>query len=253
MPANLFLIQHFHDLRLHEGRNIGVAVQESDGTVHLRLGGQDATGEIDTRWLRKFNLTRSYYRQWRSFLERSARSQSWDEVLQFQAGKPSNIIARSVGVSLRETSDWARFADSYYLEMVDASTRDRESFSDRVRRFLESAHVGIRERVTLPGRWEDNGEVQSLEFPFGVEAREGLKVIAPIPLRHNHVYAFKASVDAVHRVNRQATFVAITSYDNSDAETRRIEDMLRPLEAGSFSVNIEQTNAKEALLDALSS
>ncbi|MFJ2618206.1 hypothetical protein [Glutamicibacter sp. NPDC087344] len=253
MPANLFLIQHFHDLRLHEGRNIGVAVQESDGTVHLRLGGQDATGGIDTRWLRKFNLTRSYYGQWRSFLERSARTRSWDEVLQFQAGKPSNIIARSVGVSLRETDDWARFTDSYFVEMVDSSTQGRESFNDRVRRFLESTELGIQERVTLTGRWDDDGEVQALEFPFGVEARQGLKVIAPIPLRHNQVYAFKASVDAVHRVNKQAMFVAITSFNDSEAETRHVEDMLRPLEAGSFPVNIEQPDAKETLLEALSS
>ncbi|WP_413456028.1 hypothetical protein ACLQ8T_06000 [Glutamicibacter sp. FR1] len=251
MPANLFLIQHFHDLRLHEGRNIGVAVEDPDGRIHLRLGGLDAAGDVDTRWLRRFNLARGYYLQWRDFLERSANANDWEAVIRFQTSKPSNIIARKVGVNLSETHNWARFTDSYFAEMVDSSISERESFSDRVRRFLESAPIRFEEKVKLPGRWDNFGDTLDLEFPFGYSNRSELKVIAPIPLRHSSVYSFKASIDAVHRVNRHAVFVAVTSFDESDLDSERVETMLQPLEAGAFPINIEQENAQNTLLDVL--
>lgn len=253
MPANLYLIQHFHDLRLHEGRNIGVAVVGEDSKVHLRLGGTRPTGEYDRGWLRRFNLSIPYFASWSTFLRDAADSGSWDEVLTFQAQKPTNIIARNVGVSLRETDDWANFADSYFLEMVDTHSREADSFNDRVRRFLEKSELKVKERVSLEGKWDAYGEVTPLEFAFGVESRHGLDVLAPVPLKPNNVYSFKAAVDAVHRLNRTATFIALTSYDEADLESNRLERLLMPLEAGAHPVNIDSPDATDQLQYVLAS
>ncbi|QDY64849.1 hypothetical protein FQA45_00160 [Glutamicibacter halophytocola] len=251
MAATLYLIQHFHDLRLHEGRNIGVAVVDEASKVHLRLGGISPTGEYDRGWLRRFNLSTSYYASWSTYLQDAANSGTWDDVLAFQAEKPTNIIARNVGISLRDTDDWSGFADRYFLDMVDSQSHETDSFTDKVRRFLGKSQISVKEKVKLEGKWDAAGEVALLEFPFGIETRRGIDVLAAVPLKNNSVYSFKAAVDAVQRIDRTATFVALTSYNEDEVDSERVNRLLMPLEAGSNPVNIDSADAVENLHDIL--
>jgi hypothetical protein len=247
MPAPWFLVQYTHELRRHEPRNVGVALKDPSGQWHLRFLGETVDLGIDGYRLRGLKLNKRLFESWIRFYRRKAASDEWEDVLAFQSEKPTNLTVRSAGVHLKDESDWHRFTQQLFSELVDDPHRETNDLDAKIRRLLQRAGVRPDERVQLRGKWDPKGAEQEILFDFAIPEAKQPSVMAKVAFQPSSVHAFKGRVDAVHRVTPTAKFVAFTSFSGQNEE--KLDELLMPLEAGAHPIDVDDAHAPEDLRD----
>ncbi|MGM0930411.1 MAG: hypothetical protein ACQEXN_11965 [Actinomycetota bacterium] len=245
MAARWYLIQYTHELRRHEPRNVGVAVEDPEGRWHLKFLGETQDSTIAGNRLRGLKLDKDLFTSWVQFLRRKAAAREWEDVLNFQAEKPTNISVRNAGIHLLEERDWESFTDQLFSEMVDDRQRDANDLDAKIRRLLTRARVAPKERVRLLGKWKDDGIEQEITFDFAIPNSPEPQIMAKVAFQSSSVHAFKGRVDAVHRVAPRAKFVAFTSFQSQNED--KAEELLMPLEAGAHPIDVDAEDAPEEL------
>lgn len=247
MAAPWFLVQYTHEIRRHEPRNVGVALKDPNGQWHLRFLGETAGQGVDGYKLRALKLNKALFESWIDFYRRKAARDEWDEVLAFQAEKPTNITVRSAGVHLREENDWDDFTQQLFAELVDERHREPNDMDAKIRRLLKRAGVVPAERVPLRGKWDAKGAEQEILFDFAIPNSPDPQIMARVSFQSSSVHAFKGRVDAVHRVTPRAQFVAFTSFSGHNED--KMDELLMPLEAGAHPIDVDDDKAANDLRD----
>lgn len=250
LHAEWFLIQYTHDLRRHEPRNVGIAVNSPAGW-HLRFVGERPDGGFDGHKLKSFKLERDYFESWVKYYRRSAESDTWEDALTLQQRRPHNFTISSGGVQLETETNWQDFTARLFGELVaDPAPKPGDDFDSRVRKLFRAANITPQENVELEGLWTPGGPVHRIRFDFGVQHGQGGGIIEKVPLRDTPVFSFKGRRDAVQLRDPRTKFIAITEWTGRESEDK-MDALLHPLEEIAQTINLEDSTAADQLVEAL--
>ena len=250
-----FVIKFMSDLRRREPRNVGIALQTSEG-LYLRFFGELPDGRIDGRRLRVLGAPADVYRSWVEYLQRKAWAGEWADVLDVKGRRPRPFFVETGGRLLGEVDDPRRALDDLYDEYVSldsGSDRVEDSLKRAVRELFQELSITPEQNVSVRARWDDAHALT--EVPFHLRYVNGQPhLMQRVRLNSGNAESgareIWARMVAARKAGSAHSFVAFYSSSECD-DSERLDAVLAPLEAAAHTVNVDDGPEALKQLDAL--
>lgn len=253
MAATYYLVKHMADPRRQEPRNVGVIV-ESCGTYASNFVGLDqATGHVDGRKLRQYNLAADVLSAWIDYIGDHLSVDRFERLLTYRERKPASLWVEHAGNEYTEIESPMSFSAQLFNDLVVTGTSEAEepSMKQRIESIFEMAHVRFRKRHIMQGKFSDDSEPVDLDFGYGVENREALAFDFTGARGFSKSLELRSKIAAVRHIERSAEFAVFFSGSEHEED---LDHFLAPIEQEAHTINIDDaTTASETVHDLAAS
>lgn len=247
--ATWHMIKYLPDLRRREPRNVGLVLATPEGWL-TKFVGEAPDGEIKGNRV-KGHSDLEVYKTWVSYFRRKAELQRWEDVERLQRLRRSNYFSEVGGeIYDREGKSWRAILDVMFAELVQdqvdrmdqVSISSREYILSQARSALAIANVQYEEKVEVPARFGNRMSTVPFEFRY----TNGVTHLMDTVNIHGRNAAsrareLRARIVAAREARPgkdQNPIDFFTFYIAGDNESERVDEVLMPLEAESFAIEV---------------
>ncbi|GAB3847840.1 hypothetical protein [Nesterenkonia populi] len=249
MVATWYLFQYTADLRRHEPRNIGLAMDAPD-RWHFHFRGIDMAGRVNGQQLRDLKLDKELYRQWAEYFQRKASEGAWEQALSLQSRRPTNFSVVKGGTILEDSPAWEMTALNLFNELVDVPKSNKTPL-DMALEVIKQSGVTTERDVPLKGRWRAGGPQVDVRFKFAARRAGMLNLMDVSTPTFSSLTTLRARMDAVARVQTLPRLLALIPLGGAHEFDPSLDGLLQSIEADGGVVDIDQENAAEDLQERL--
>lgn len=247
MPANWYLFQYTADLKRHEPKNVGVALEAPYGWHFQFRGVSDATGKVDGQQLRDLKVDKDLYGAWVKYFRRKASEGEWEVAMTLQHRRPSNFSVIRGGVLLKDSAAWDMETVNLFNELVDVP-QSNVTIYDAAWDVIKRSGLNAEKNIGMNGSWRQGGPQVSIPFKFGVHQRKsGIHLVDVAAANFNALTGLRARMDAVSRVQDLPPLVALVPLSRHQESGDGFEALLNSVEEDGHILDVDNERTVDDL------